>query len=128
MKLRIASYGLAFILPATAHAVDWQRHDLLGEAGRPLEVSTADGSGETLAAGETPAFFQRITADGTDCEAKDGKTGRIRVVCTAPQSRSVSVYIGKIVGAGQFLIQQIAIDTRMLPAPERVAHVRDRVR
>lgn len=37
----------------------------------------------------------------------------------------MSVYIGTIVGSGQFLIQQVAINTRMLPAAERVAHVKN---
>lgn len=106
-------------------AIDWESHVLLTEAGRPLLVSTSDGASDAQTMGETSSLFRRITANGTECEAKDGKTRRIRIVCTAKGTHSVSVYIGTIVGSGQFLIQQVAINTRMLPAAERVAHVKN---
>ena len=125
MTFRHALGGLALMLqPVAAQAVEWSRHDLLMEAGRPLQVAATDGAGETVGVGETPAFFRRITAGGAECEAKDGKTGRIRIVCTGAGGHPVIVYIGTFVDAGQLLIQQVAIETRMLPAAERVAHMR----
>ncbi|WP_279356476.1 hypothetical protein [Methylobacterium indicum] len=122
MTMRLALGGLALVLQAAAaQAVEWSRHDILTEAGRPLLVA---GAGATVEVGETPAFFRRVAAGGAECEAKDGKTGRIRIVCTGAGGHPVTVYIGAIVDAGKFLIQQVAIDTRMLPAAERVAHMR----